>query len=196
MGDGDSREAAARPLARIADTSRELVLSMSDVVWSINPRRDHLRDLVQRMRRFASEVFTARNIDFDFRAPDSDKDMKLDVDVRRQVFLIFKEAVNNIVRHSGCTKAEIDFEKKDGWLILRLSDDGRGFDARGRAEGNGLGNMRARAESVRGTLEARSHVGGRGGDQRQPESPRRPALFVRPHEITTCVGGDCLRPRV
>jgi ligand-binding sensor domain-containing protein/two-component sensor histidine kinase len=158
MGNGGSQE-AARPLARIADTSRELVLSMSDVVWSINPKRDHLRDLVQRMRRFASEVFTARNIDFDFRAPEADKDFKLDVDVRRQIFLIFKESVNNIVRHSGCAKAEIDFEKRDGWLVLRLSDDGRGFDASGQTEGNGLSNMRSRAQSVQGVLEVTSENG-------------------------------------
>jgi ligand-binding sensor domain-containing protein/two-component sensor histidine kinase len=156
---GDDNKQAATPLARIADTSRELVLSMSDVVWSINPKRDHLRDLVQRMRRFASEVFTARNIDFTFRAPETDQDMKLDVDVRRQIFLIFKESVNNIVRHSGCTNAEIDFGSKDGWLVLSLKDDGRGFDTSRQGDGNGLSSMRSRAESIKGILDIHSEIG-------------------------------------
>lgn len=146
-------EQAARPLAQIADTSRELVGSMSDVVWSINPRRDRLRDLVQRMRRFASEAFSARDLDFDFQAPEPPPDMKLDVDVRRQLYLIFKEGVNNIIRHSGCTRATIEFRAGPREFELVLSDNGRGFDPSQKHEGNGIANMRARARSIGGTLE-------------------------------------------
>jgi signal transduction histidine kinase len=178
IGDGGARDDTAEPLAMIADTSRELVNSMSDVVWSINPRRDHLRDLTQRMRRFASEVFTARDIDFDFRAPEEGGELRLDVDVRRQVFLVFKEGVNNIVRHSGCEKAEIEFERRGGWLVLRLRDDGRGFDPGGRGEGNGLASMRARAVSVGGALEIDSAAGmGTTLTLKVPAAPR--SLFAR-----------------
>ena len=87
---------------------------MSDIVWTINPQKDHLSDLTRRMLSFASELFTARDIAFDFRAPGAEHDMRLGAGVRREVFLIFKESVNNLVRHSGCTRADVEFRIVDG----------------------------------------------------------------------------------
>lgn len=80
---------------------------MSDIVWAINPNHDQVSDLTQRMRRFASDVLTACNIDFGFRASGYGQEIKLDADLRRQIFLVFKESVNNIARHSGCTRVDI-----------------------------------------------------------------------------------------
>src|SRR2546430_7612845 len=96
-------------LSTIANSSRELIDAMSDIVWAINPQKDHLSDLNQRMRRFAADVLTARNVELDFRAPLQDKDVELGANIRREVFLIFKETVNNMVKHSGLTRAEIEF---------------------------------------------------------------------------------------
>jgi signal transduction histidine kinase len=127
---------------------------MSDVVWSINPQRDHLRDLVQRMRRFASDVFTSRNVDFEFNA--LEEDMKLNVDVRRQIFLIFKEAINNIARHSQCDRVAIDFHIVGESLVLRLKDNGSGFDPNTLVDGHGLASMRTRASSLNGVLHVSS----------------------------------------
>ena len=70
-------------LSGMARSAREVLASMSDIVWAINPRHDHLRDLQQRMRRFASDMFAARNIEFVFRAPAADRDLKLSADMRR-----------------------------------------------------------------------------------------------------------------
>ncbi len=95
---------------------------MSDIVWAINPRKEHLKDLVQRMRRFASDLFGGRNIAFRFHAPEGDQDLKLSADMRREVFLIFKESVNNIVRHSGASEAEIDLRVDRRWLTLQVKD--------------------------------------------------------------------------
>ena len=78
---------------------------MSDLVWSIDPRRDHLHDLVQRMRKFCGDMFAARNIEFRFTAPAIDA--LLSLDQRRHISLICKEGVNNIIRHSGCTAAQV-----------------------------------------------------------------------------------------
>jgi ligand-binding sensor domain-containing protein/two-component sensor histidine kinase len=144
-------------LAQIAGSSRELVDSMSDIVWAVDPRKDHLSDLTQRMRRFASEVFTARDIEFRFE--DRAEDMKLGADVRRQVFLIFKESVNNIVRHSACKQADIEFRVEHGWLTLKVSDDGKGFDSEEDSDGHGLVSMRDRAKALGGNLELISHNG-------------------------------------
>ena len=154
-----SEPSVIEPLTIIGNVSRDLVDSLSDIVWAINPKRDRLSDLVQRMRRFASDVLTARDVDFRFDAPDVAHDIKLGPDMRREVFLIFKEAVNNTVRHSGCTQAEIEFALKDGHLELSLNDNGKGFDPEQADEGNGLFNMRERAAKLGGALEIISQSG-------------------------------------
>ena len=96
---------AADTMAQVASISREVVDSMSDIVWAINPQRDYVRDLVQRMRRFASDVLAAKDIEFTFLAPPEGFDRRLPADVRRQILLVFKEAVNNLARHSGASQA-------------------------------------------------------------------------------------------
>lgn len=164
-GDGNGSE----PITRIISVSNELVDTMSDIVWAINPRRDHLSDLLQRMRRFASDVFTARHIAFNFRAAEPQLDLEIGANVRREVFLIFKESVNNIVRHSGCTHADIEFRIEDDWLVLKVGDNGKGFEfvsSEGGVPaeltslgGNGILNMRKRAREMGGSFEIKSDPG-------------------------------------
>ncbi len=150
---------ATKPLSMIASASRELVDSMSDIVWAINPQKDHLSDLTQRMRLFASDIFTGSNIKFRFDAPGANQDVRIGANVRREVFLIFKESVNNLVRHSGCTEAEIEFRVADDWLALRVSDNGAGFDASRQSDGHGLMSMRDRARETGGEFEVLSGNG-------------------------------------
>lgn len=149
----------AESLSLIADTSRELVDGMSDIVWAVNPQKDSVRDLAQRMRRFASEVFSARNIAFKFRPSTEVQDAKLGTDTRREVFLIFKEAVNNIARHSNGTEAGIELTVAAGWLVMTLRDNGKGFAPVAASEGNGLVSMRQRAERLGGKFEVNSGSG-------------------------------------
>ena len=146
-------------LAVIARASRELLDSMGDIVWVINPERDRLRDLIQRMRRFASDVFTSLGVEFTFRAPDEEKHSKVRADVRRHIFLICKESVNNVVRHSGCTKSDIELRVEEGCFVLTVQDNGRGFDPAHAHEGNGLVNMRQRARMPGGELRVDSGAG-------------------------------------
>ncbi len=141
------------PLSMIAGLSRELVNSMSDIVWAINPKKDRLGDLSQRMRHFASDVLTARRVEFVFRAPDRERDVQVGANVRREIFLIFKEAINNLVRHSGGTKADLEFRLADDSLVLIVSDNGHGFDVSRESDGHGLLSMRERAKGLGGALE-------------------------------------------
>ena len=150
--------AVSERLGEIAQGSRQLVDSMSDIVWVINPKRDQLRDLVQRMRRFASDLFTASAIEFTFHVAD-ELDVKVGADVRRQLFLIFKEATNNVARHSACTKADIELTIADGIFTFTIKDNGRGFDPAKAFEGNGLVNMRERARLLKAELSIDSHPG-------------------------------------
>jgi len=156
---GPDDSPVTRPLSLIARISRESVDSMSDIVWAINPNRDRLFHLTRRMRRFASEILPARNIEFSFSAPDSERDLKLDADLRRQVFLIFKESVNNIVRHSACTRVAIEFRVERAWLALSLSDNGQGFDPAQVNDGQGMLSMRRRAHSLGGEWAVNSSQG-------------------------------------
>jgi signal transduction histidine kinase len=158
-----NKEACDR-LSTVTSITNELVETMSDIVWAINPQKDNLSDLSQRMRRFASDIFTARQIAFRFRAPAGERDTMLGANVRREVFLIFKESVNNVMKHSDCSEVVLDLSISNGWLALSITDNGKGFDPqlvkadtgyltsqfRG---GNGLASMRRRARELGGQFE-------------------------------------------
>ena len=150
---------AARMLPSIANIARESVASMNDIVWAISPEHDRVLDLTRRMRQHAEEVFTIRDIDLSFVSGSYASELKLPVGVRRDVLLIFKEAVNNAARHSGCTKVEIDFECRSSSLDLRIADNGNGFEEKVDTDGHGLSSMARRADSLGGKLTIRSDVG-------------------------------------
>ena len=153
-----AREGGGEPLARIASVSRELVDSMSDIVWAVSPHRDRLTDLVQRMRQFAEDVLVARGMRFELRVETNQPNLSLDPEVRREVFLIFKECIHNSVRHSGCERVEAELRAEAGWLELSLRDDGQGLDGAAQP-GHGLGSIRRRARDLGGDLEITSRRG-------------------------------------
>lgn len=148
-----------RLLNSIAEISRESVGSMSDIVWAINPKRDSVSELVRRMRLHVEEIFLDKDVRVIFNAPD-DASNKLSMNARREIFLIFKESVNNAVRHSDCAKIEIDFRLEGGIIYLRVADDGKGFDISNETDGNGLENMQNRAEKNGGKFEIESEKSG------------------------------------
>jgi signal transduction histidine kinase/ligand-binding sensor domain-containing protein len=156
-GDSDSR--VGEPLASIATTSRDLVDAMSDIVWAVNPRTDSLSDLTRRMHRFAEETLGGAEIALMFSAPPEDVDLKIGADLRRELYLILKESVNNIARHSGASEAVVDLTLARSELRLVISDNGHGFDPGVRADGNGIASMRKRAAAFGGVLAIDSAVG-------------------------------------
>jgi signal transduction histidine kinase len=164
-----NKEASER-LTAVTDISNELMESMSDIVWAINPHKDNLSDLSQRMRRFASDIFTACQIAFRFRAPNLERDIQLGANIRREVFLIFKESVNNVVKHSESSEVILDLIVEGDWLALDISDNGKGFNpALVKADtgflssqskgGNGLASMRRRARELGGQFEIKTNIG-------------------------------------
>jgi DNA-binding NarL/FixJ family response regulator len=100
-------EEREEPLADIANLSRELVDSMSDIVWAIDPEQDRLGDLTHRMRRFASDLFSHNGSRVRLDVPGEDQNPHIGADIRRQVFLIFKESLHNTARHAGCTEVDL-----------------------------------------------------------------------------------------
>ena len=162
-----SASPAVTPLAQIAETSRDCVDAMSDIVWAINPQRDHLSDLTHRMRRFAEDLFDAKEIDFTVQSALDEKDVRLGSELRREVYLIFKECVNNLVKHADCRKAELVFSIDGPYLTISISDDGKGFKPvepgkngnLGGMGGHGLANMQRRAQAIGGSLTIDSEIG-------------------------------------
>jgi ligand-binding sensor domain-containing protein/two-component sensor histidine kinase len=147
-------------LTSIADIAGESVGSMNDIVWAIAQEHDSLLDLTRRMRQHAEEVFALREIDLKFSAPSVDTDLKLSVGVRRDVLLIFKEAVNNAAKHSDCTRVIIDFRLDKAVLFLKIDDNGKGFvtdSADTTSDGHGLRSMTRRAKALGGNLKIDSN---------------------------------------
>jgi ligand-binding sensor domain-containing protein len=173
----------AAPLSEIAALSRDLAGSMRDIVWAIDPDQDRMGDLVYRMRRFSSDVFAHNGIRYEFHAPVGGDDLPLDADLRRQTFLIFKESLHNMVRHSGCTEARIHLGLQRGWLVLALHDNGRGFDPAHLDAGQGLRSMRERSQRLGGELAVHSAIGrGTSIVLRFPLSGPRPRIARSLHE--------------
>jgi len=152
---------AVQLLDHMADLSRQLVDSMSDIVWATNPKRDHLRDLAQRMRRFAGDVLAAANVEMAFHVPAQWADASLQPEMRREVFLIFKESINNVARHSRCAHAEVFLDLQGPQLRMKVCDDGQGFrlGQSGDGQGHGLASMEQRARRLGGHLEITSEPG-------------------------------------
>jgi signal transduction histidine kinase len=156
LSEAAKRGADATALTAIDDIARESVSAMSDIVWAINPKRESLGDLVRRMRAYGEEVFTRRELQFRFTASDAHDTLRLGVDTRRDLLLVFKEAVNNAARHSHCSSVTIDFQRTTAGLVLSVADNGVGFDTSVESTGQGLASLRRRAARLRGTLEMRS----------------------------------------
>ncbi len=155
-----------RLLVDIGDSARALVDSMSDIVWSIDPRRDDLKSVVTRLRRFALGLMEPEGILLDFPTPEGAEKVRLPPEHRRHLYLILKEAVNNAVRHAGCRSVRIGLRWEGGRLHAEVADDGRGFEpvaSRGSSGegrgGRGLQNMAFRAEEMGGSFDVRSGPG-------------------------------------
>ncbi len=147
------------PLTDIAGISRELVDSMSDIVWAINPDHDRLSNLVYRMRRFATDLLGAQGIALQFRSSVADHDLRIGLGARRQIYLIFKEAIHNLARHSGAAHADVEFDRSGDSLFLRVKDDGKGFDPSVRSDGHGLISIHKRAAAMGAKVEWKSAPG-------------------------------------
>jgi signal transduction histidine kinase len=146
-------------LQRIGGLAREVLDSTSDIVWAVHPQKDRLSDLQRRMRHFSADVLTARNISMAWKAADSSSDTELGAHLRRHVYLIFKESINNISRHSGATEVSIELARTRNELVLKIRDNGRGFDTSVESMGNGVKSIRNRAAQLRAHLDLQSVPG-------------------------------------
>lgn len=149
---------ASEYIGKISDNSQRMMEAMDDIVWSIKPMNDSMQRITARMREIATSVLEAKDIDLDFRTDPSIDEVKMDMEARRDFFLLFKEAINNIAKYSRCNLARVFLTVHNKRLIMRVEDDGIGFNIQ-EADGNGLGNMQKRATNLKGRLNIQSKPG-------------------------------------
>jgi ligand-binding sensor domain-containing protein/two-component sensor histidine kinase len=144
---------------KISDNSQRMMEAMDDIVWAIKPDNDSMQKIIARMREFATHSLESKDIDLDFQVGENVNNIKLDMEQRKDLFLVFKEAVNNIAKYSKCDKTEIRVATLQQRLVLTIQDNGVGFDVTAADNGNGLGNMQKRADALNGRLQIQSKPG-------------------------------------
>ncbi len=143
---------AVRLIERINQSSTEIMDRMSDIVWAINPRNDNVESIVFRMKSQAREVLSPLDIQVEYDIDPYTENIQPTMLARRNIYLIFKEAINNITKYSGASEVSVMLRLVGPVLVLSIADNGVGFEIDTASGGNGLSTMRRRAESLHGKL--------------------------------------------
>jgi signal transduction histidine kinase len=147
-------------LGQISDTSRGVMEEMSQIIWALNPVNDTLGGLIAYLRRFVNEYLDPTSIDFTFDLPETLPDRALSVEVRRNVYLVVREALHNVVKHSGAKKVWISTNLNEHGFRIMIRDNGNGFDPEKlEFPGNGLINMKKRMNDIGGEFLIKSLIG-------------------------------------
>lgn len=134
---------------KISSLSDELLNKMNAIIWSMSSSYDSLENLVAYIRSYALDYFENTGVDCRIVLPDNLPSLQVTGQVRRNIFLVIKEALTNILKHSKANKVEIVFKHWDDLFELNIHDNGVGIDFNNiRQFGNGLQNMKKRTESI------------------------------------------------
>ena len=152
----DTTTEAGEMLQQISKSTDNMMEAMDDIVWAINSKNDRFNEVLNRMRAFASEVLEAKNTALHFNADEKLNHLELNMEQRKNMFLIFKEAINNIAKYSNCNNVWVDISCSLRNFKLQVKDDGKGFATTGKETrsrgGNGIISMRKRALDLNGKL--------------------------------------------
>ena len=165
----DTPEEIGEHVGQISGTARELTRAMDEIVWAINPHNDTLEGLITYVSKFAQQYLTLAGIRCRLDVPVQLPAYTLGAEVRHNLYLAIKEALNNVVKHSGATVASLRLEHAAGRISLTIEDDGCGLERTaerriatgGRtSSGHGLFNMKRRLEDIGGRCELSAGPGG------------------------------------
>ncbi len=146
-------------IKKIQEMSQNAIAQMRDLVWSIDGRRDKLEHLFDRMREHAGETLQLKGIGFKINIDETQQSKKLPLEVRQNLFLIFKEAVTNTLRHSNATKMTVSAKFKSGNFEMCIWDNGTNLNSEKISTGLGLSNMKRRAKKMNGMIEFETEEG-------------------------------------
>ncbi len=151
-------EAVAPYLDKVSDTAGSLYHSMKDLIWALNPEQDTLQDLFLQLKDFGDELFDQTGVVFQSLGIEQDiQEQVIPMECKRHVLLIFKELMNNSLKHSDCTEVRLSIlNEKDG-LKISLKDNGSGFNPSDEYDGDGLKNIYSRADKIDGKISVCSN---------------------------------------
>ena len=150
---------AEQMVGKISEDARQMLESMDDIVWTINPRNDSMQHLFTRLREYAKPLAESKEIALDFATDAQVESLSLPLQVRQNVYLIVKEALNNAFKYAQASQINVEFRgQSDEWNVA-VVDNGVGFDVEAVNSRNGLKNMKKRAEEIGGTLLIMSQEG-------------------------------------
>lgn len=145
-------------MQRVSANAYETMEKMSDIVWMVKPTGNESQSLHMRMERFTHELCNARQIECSF-SNSMREELRLSMPQKKNLYLVFKEALNNAVKYSGTKKVEVGLKLEQSQVLLSVKDYGKGFDNKIVAKGNGLDNMQSRARELKGVLKVSSQPG-------------------------------------
>jgi signal transduction histidine kinase len=166
LSEKNSKEELTEMLGKIKVTSSEMISEMNDIVWTIHPKNDSMEKIIHRMESYARPMLRTRNIDFKLEYDPHILTAHLEMEKRKNFYLVFKEAVNNAFKYSGCSEIITRILNSKERMEMQIKDNGVGFDVQQEIKGdkltlsgNGLRNMKIRAEEMKGDLQIKSVVG-------------------------------------
>lgn len=145
-------------LNNISSQIAEIIDNISQIIWAINPKNDPLENLISYIRQFGKNYLGKAGVKCRFLVEEKLPDFHLSAEVRRNVFLVFKEALNNVVKHSGANEVIAKIDILDSKMALEIIDNGKGIEKKN-GFGNGLNNMQRRVEEINGEFNLSSEVG-------------------------------------
>lgn len=147
-----AKEVDKPKLERLGELSRNAMGRMRDTVWAIDSRKDKIENLLDRMREFAAETLTPKEFSYDLEIKNIEESKVIPANQRQNIYLIFKEAITNIIKHSNGNKVDILLKNEGNELILRIRDNGTVAEKSYKTTGLGTSNMERRAKQLGGHL--------------------------------------------
>lgn len=140
-----------KSLTNIQQSAVEMVEKLSDIVWLVNPEKDSLQKLIERLEQYAEDMAMIKGMEVKIAISPKLANINLPVESRRNIYMFCKEAINNAVKYSHANVIELNMKETENRKIeISVTDDGKGFDKARLQNGNGLVNMRQRAEDTGG----------------------------------------------
>jgi len=150
---------AQEMMTQIGVSSRQLLQNLDDIIWSINPQNDSIEKIVLRMKELTAEIMELNSIAYQLDFDNHFNNIPISMQNRRHLFLIYKEALNNMVKYAGCKNAILSLHLTDHLLKMKIEDDGVGFNLNNYVPGNGLLNMQQRATEMKAALAVNTSPG-------------------------------------
>ncbi|HEY0677819.1 MAG TPA: ATP-binding protein, partial [Chitinophagaceae bacterium] len=146
--DTQTNREAGKYLDHIYSNSKDMLEKMSDIVWAINPKNDSFEKIIFKLKTYARDLCSGKGITVHFRIGDTLSQYSTSMQTRKNIYLLIKEALNNAVKYSMADNIYFTMNNDNGYLQIEIRDDGKGFEIKALAPGNGISNMQARANEL------------------------------------------------